>query len=141
MATRRRVLWMSKAVGLLLGAATLGLSIGVGCGGAGEPRILDLKPRKGNTTGDQAVKIIGENFRADIGYTVYFGNKRSPSVTILDPQNILVVTPNRDDEGDVDITIRGDDGSAWRLEKAFHYESPAAAPINPETGGPTKGRY
>lgn len=141
MATRRRVLWMSKAVGLLIGAATVGLAIGAGCGSAGEARILDLKPRKGNTSGDQAVKLIGENFRADIGYTVYFGNKRSPSVTILDPQNILVMTPDREQAGDVDVSVRGDDGSAWRLEKAFHYEEAAASPTNPETGGPTKGRY
>ncbi len=141
MATRRRVLWIAKAVGLLLGAATLGLSIGVGCGGGGDARVLDIKPRNGTTAGDQAIKIVGENFRADIGYTVYFGNKRSPSVTILDPQNILVVTPDQDAAGDVDITIRGDDGSAWRIEKAFKYEEPATGPVNPETGGPTKGRY
>jgi len=137
MARRQRVLWTAGVVGVALGVAVL---VGVGCGGSAEPRILDVQPRKGVTTGDQPIKITGANFRPDIGYTIYFGNKRSPQVTIIDPQTILAVSPGHDSPGDVDITIRADDGNAWRIEKAFKYEEPASGPSQ-EQVGPTKGRY
>jgi len=95
----------------------------VGCGeGGGETAILNVDPRAGATLGDQPVKILGANFRTDIGYTVYFGTKRAETVTIIDPQTLVAVTPQVDEAGAVDITIRADNGPAWRISKAFRYE-------------------
>lgn len=95
----------------------------MGCGDeGGEIGITDVQPRAGATQGEQPVKILGHNFRTDIGYTVYFGNKKATSVTILDPETILVTTPQRDEAGAVDVTIRADNGPAFRIASAYNYE-------------------
>ena len=92
------------------------------CDGGGDMAILDVDPKVGHTQGDQYVKILGQNFRQDIGYTVYFGTKKSKQVTILDPETILVSTPTGMEVGPVDIMIRADDGNAWRIAEGFKFE-------------------
>lgn len=92
------------------------------CEGGGEMAILDLDPKVGHTQGDQYVKILGANFRQDIGYAVYFGTKKAPQVTIIDPETLLVKTPVRPPAGTVDIMIRADDGNAWKIAKAFEFQ-------------------
>lgn len=93
-----------------------------GCGGGGEMAILDVDPKVGHTQGDQYVKIVGQNFRQDIGYTVYFGTKKSVQVTIVDPETLLAVTPTGEKPGSVDILIRADDGNAFRIPQGFKFE-------------------
>jgi len=93
-----------------------------GCKG-GEMQILDINPRTGHTQGDQPVHIVGKNFRQDIGYTVYFGTKKTTSVTIRDPETIEVLTPTGMPEGNVDVMIRVDDGHAYRVADAFSFKN------------------
>lgn len=109
--------------GLMRAVVVLGL-MGVGaCDKAGgEVAILDLDPKVGATVGDQPVKLIGQNFRQDIGYTVYFGTKKASSLTIFNPETLLVTTPAGVDPGTVDVLVRADDGAAWRLPKAFEFK-------------------
>lgn len=94
----------------------------LGCDVGGEMRILDVQPKAGHTQGDQPVKILGENLRQDIGYSVYFGTRKSQQVTILDPETLLVSTPTSNQEGVVDIMIRADNGDAWRIKEGFTFE-------------------
>lgn len=122
MADRKRVLWIARATGVLLALGTL-LGGAVACGDeGGDMGITDVQPRAGATQGEQPVKIVGNNFRTDIGYTVHFGNKKAGSVTILDPETLLVTTPQREDPGTVDITIRADHGPAFKVADAYTYE-------------------
>jgi IPT/TIG domain len=93
-----------------------------GCKGAGEVAILDIDPKVGHTQGDQYVKIVGKNFRQDIGYTVYFGTKKSSQVTIVDPETLLATTPSGEKVGQVDVLIRADDGNAFRIPQGFKFE-------------------
>jgi len=93
-----------------------------GCKGGGNVAILDIDPKVGHTQGDQYVKILGRNFRQDIGYTVYFGTKKSSQVTIVDPETLLATTPAGTKVGTVDVLIRGDDGNAFRIPQAFKFE-------------------
>lgn len=93
------------------------------CDSAGEMAILDVNPRVGATQGEQPVHIIGKNFRPDIGYTVYFGTKKTSSVTIRDPEMLEVVTPAGMPEGKVDITIRADNGNAFRIADVFTFQN------------------
>lgn len=110
-----------------------------GCGeGGGEMAILNVDPRNGPTQGDQPVKILGENFRTDIGYTVFFGNQRSPSVTIVDPQTMVATAPPYEEEGMVDITIRSDDGSAFRVSEVFEYQEISGGVVERLGEGPEK---
>lgn len=88
----------------------------------GQVAILDIDPKVGATQGDQYVKILGKNFRQDIGYTVYFGTKKSAQVTIVDPETLLATTPTGAKVGAVDVLIRADDGNAFRIPQGFKFE-------------------
>lgn len=92
------------------------------CEEGGEATILDIDPKVGPTQGDQPVKLVGQNFRRDIGYTVYFGTKKASSLTIFDAETLLVTTPAGVEAGTVDVLVRADDGDAWRLPKAFEFK-------------------
>jgi hypothetical protein len=93
-----------------------------GCKAGGQVAILDIDPKVGHTQGDQYVKIVGKNFRQDIGYTVYFGTKKSAQVTIVDPETLLATTPAGAKVGTVDVLIRADDGNAFRIPQGFKFE-------------------
>ena len=92
------------------------------CKSGGDVTILDIDPKVGHTQGDQYVKIVGQNFRQDIGYTVYFGTKKSAQVTIVDPETLLATTPSGAKVGQVDVMIRADDGNAFRIPGGFKFE-------------------
>jgi hypothetical protein len=102
----------------------------------GEIAILDIMPREGSVVGDQPVQVKGANFRPDIGYRVYFGNRRATSVTVLDPETLLVVTPERSEEGPVEITILADNGPAFQVSGGFAYRDTSA---QAEAAQKTKG--
>ena len=104
-------------------AVVLAIVAGISaCESGGEMSVLNVDPQVGHTLGDQPVRIIGANFRQDIGYTVYFGANKAQSVTILNPETLLVTTPTRSEEGKVDITLRGDDGTAFRIVDGFEFK-------------------
>jgi hypothetical protein len=122
-------------------AAALALATS-GCGERGETKILNLEPRAGALQGNQPVRIQGANFRTDIGYTVYFGSKKSKQVTILDEGTLLVASPESQDTGAVDIIVAADDGPAWKIHEAFRYEDMAGSVVEQlgETEGEAKGK-
>jgi hypothetical protein len=120
---------------LLVAASVLASVFVAACGDeGGEMAILDVEPRQGGLIGDQAVQIKGVNFRPDIGYRVYFGNRKATSVTVIDPETLLVVTPERQEVGPVDITVLADNGPAFSVSGGFAYvdvsEAAAAAQKN-----------
>jgi hypothetical protein len=112
----RNVVVAGLATGLILAFASA-------CDSGGGMTILDVMPRTGATQGDQPVRILGKNFRQDIGYTIYFGTKKSETVTIRDPETLEVLTPEGMPEGKVDIMIRSDDGNAFRIADAFQFQN------------------
>ncbi|MCA9615348.1 MAG: IPT/TIG domain-containing protein [Sandaracinus sp.] len=115
------------------------LSLGlVACGdGGGEVAILNIDPPNGATQG-RPIKIEGRNFRTDIGYTVFFGTRRSEQVTLIDPETMVVLAPQVDDPGVVDITIRADNGDAFIIHDAFEYQAIAGGIVDRMGEGPEK---
>jgi hypothetical protein len=112
---------------LLVAASVLASVLVAACGeDGGEIAILDIEPREGSVVGDQPVQVKGANFRPDIGYLVYFGNRRATSVTVLNPETLLVVTPERSEEGPVDITILADNGPAFQVTGGYAYRDTSA---------------
>jgi hypothetical protein len=109
-----------KAMGAA--AVVLGVASLSGCESKGDVQILDVSPRVGHTQGDQSVRILGKNFRQDIGYTVYFGKHKTSAVTIRDPETLEVLTPSGVEPGQVDIMIRTDDGAAFKIAQVFKFE-------------------
>ncbi|NOY94758.1 MAG: hypothetical protein GXP55_26570 [Deltaproteobacteria bacterium] len=130
---RLRPLILSVSLSALMASA-----IACGQSSGGDVEILHMEPRTGALQGQQPVKIGGRNFRTDIGYTVYFGTKKAEQVTILDPETLLVITPQRDEAGDVDVTIRADDGAAFRITNGFHYEDRGGNVVEQMGSGPAK---
>ena len=110
---------------VVIGTITAGvlLALASACDSGGDMVILDVNPRVGATQGDQPVRILGKNFRQDIGYTIYFGTKKTNTVTIRDPETIEVLTPQGMPEGKVDIMIRADDGNAFRIADAYQFKN------------------
>jgi hypothetical protein len=111
---------MSTGLRMLI---ALALFAAAGCGGStGDLEITNIEPRAGATTGEQPVRIRGNNFRPDISYTVYFGTKRSERSTILDDHTLLVTTPQVDDAATVDVIVAADNGPAYRIRNGFAFE-------------------
>jgi hypothetical protein len=104
-------------------AAALVLGFASACDSGGGMVILDVNPKNGATQGDQPVLIQGKNFRQDIGYTIYFGTKKTSTMTIRDPETIEVLTPQNMPEGKVDIMIRADDGNAFRIADVYQFQN------------------
>ncbi len=106
------------------------------CAGDGEMAVTGINPRAGHIAGDQKVEILGKNFRSDIGYTVYFGSSRARGVTIRGSESLVVITPSGA-VGPTDVTVRADDGNAFRLKQAFTYEDMGGSVV--ENLGETAG--
>jgi hypothetical protein len=127
---------------VITAAALVGLSALGGCEQTGGTMaILDVQPKVGHTQGEQPIRILGQNFRNDIGYTIFFGTKPSGSVTIRDSETLDVVTPPGMPVGKVDIMIRSDDGSAFRIKEGFAFEDMGGSVVGGlgGPGGPAKG--
>ena len=126
---------------VLVCAGLLGLT---GCGEAegGPLAVLDVQPRAGGTQGEQPIRIVGQNFRQDIGYTVYFGGTRATQVTILDDTTLLVATPQHD-AGRVDVVVAADDGPAFRIQQGFEFADQGGNVMQQvgETQGQASERY
>jgi hypothetical protein len=113
------------AVGVLFSWAALSLAA---CESTKEMKVKGLNPATGHIAGDQTVEIQGENFRTDIGYTVYFGKARAKAVTIRSAESIAVTTPSGE-PGAVDVEIRADDGVGYKVAQGFRYEDMAGSVI------------
>lgn len=111
----------------------------VGCGGdAGGPMdVYNIEPRHGLTSGEQAVRITGANFRQDIGYSVYFGSERATQVTIMDTSTLLVATPQHD-LGTVDVVVASEAGPAFRIHDAFAFDDTGGT-VGTHTGSSAGG--
>ena len=130
---------MSRLATLLLSSTLLSIGFLVGCGGAGgDMEILSIDPPNGAMQGEQPVKIGGRNFRTDIGYTVFFGVKRASRVTIQDDQTLVVLTPQYQQEGPVDIMIRADNGEAFRIHEGYEYQNVGGGIVQQLGDGPAK---
>jgi IPT/TIG domain len=118
-----RFSWAGSALALtlLIGAIPA-------CGDeGGDLAITDVDPRTGGLAGEQPVRILGANFRPDIGYRVYFGERRATSVTVIDEETLLATTPEREESARVDVTILADNGPAFRVAQAYEYREQTAA--------------
>ena len=80
-----------------------------------------VDPDFGGLQGGKTVRVVGRQLRLDIGYAVYFGELRSPQVSIQNERALLAVTPRRWEPGTVDVTIRADNGSVFIVKNGFQY--------------------
>ena len=86
-----------------------------------EMAFRELDPNFGGLQGGKTVRVVGRSLRLDIGYAVYFGQQRSPQVSIQSEKALLAVTPRRTTPEVVDVTIRADNGSVFVIKRGFQY--------------------
>jgi hypothetical protein len=84
-----------------------------------------LDPNFGGLQGGKTVAVLGKHLRLDIGYAVYFGEQRSPQVSIRDRKALLAVTPRVAAPAIVDVTIRADNGQVFVIRRGFEYVNQA----------------
>lgn len=104
--------------GVLIGAA---LALAACEKPHGEMVFSEVDPDFGGLQGGKTVRVVGDNLRLDIGYAVYFGDQRSPQVSIGSNKALLAVTPRRFEPGEVDVTIRADNGKVFVVKGGFEY--------------------
>jgi hypothetical protein len=120
------------SLGVIIGAV---LALG-GCEKQSNEMAFErLDPNFGGLQGGKSVRIVGRNIRLDIGYSVLFGQRISPQVSIDDEEALLAVTPRATDSGRVDVVVRTDDGAVFRINDGFEYVNQAGnlleAPAEP----------
>lgn len=89
-----------------------------------------LDPDFGGLQGGKSVRVLGENIRLDIGYSVLFGQQISPQVSIESEKALVAVTPRMTESGRVDVVIRTDDGLVFRIKEGFQYVNQAGNLLN-----------
>jgi len=86
--------------------------------------------------GGTTVTIMGNNFVAPV--TVAFGGTPATSVSVIDSQTLLVVTPtvqsNIPGPVDIELTVAGDGANIVTLSNGFTYIQPAVTSISPASG-------
>ena len=140
MVRRQSMLRLLRISAVLVFSLTFGFGM-VGCEDeGGELEIHDINPRSGATTGDQNIRIIGQNFRQDVGYTIYFGPNRASRATLLDTQTLLVSSPQVDEPQSVDVVVISDNGPAFRVTDGFSYVNQGGN-VMEQIGGEREGRF
>lgn len=105
---------------LALAAVAIAACVLSGCGDA-EMKVHRLDPAFGGTKGDDDVRIVGQGFRTDIGYSVYFGPRKASSVIVEGDDTLVATTPSFDDPMTVDVRIVADDGRVFLMKHAFRF--------------------
>lgn len=100
--------------------AVVAASLLSGCGDK-EMKVHRLDPAFGGTKGDDDVRIVGQGFRTDIGYSVYFGPRKASSVIVEGDDTLVATTPSFDDPLTVDVRIVADDGKVFLMKNAFRF--------------------
>jgi hypothetical protein len=96
-------------------------AVALGCVGAEEMQVHRIDPALGGVRGDEEVRIEGEGFRTDIGYSVHFGPAPAASVIVDGDDSLVVTTPAVDGPRTVDVRIMSDDGRSFVLKRGFRY--------------------
>ena len=98
-------------------------------------RPLSLAPARGGQAGGQAIRIEGEGFLGRGPLSVYFGPRAAKAVVIESPWLVTVLTPQSEEPGTVDVTLRFGDGTEAVLPQAYTYDAQPGVVLRPQIGG------
>lgn len=104
------------------------------------PRIEDLEPSSGPTTGGTRLTIEGAHLGSDV--TVRIGRQRAEMLRAQGSSALVVVTPPQRSPGLADLVVTGPDGASATRPKAFRYEAapaPTIASVAPNRCGTEGG--
>jgi hypothetical protein len=106
---------------------------------AAPPRIDDVDPKHGPTSGGAAVTLRGSGFEA--GCAVLVGGAPLEDVTVVSDAEVRFVTPPRPAPGAVDVAVVTRSGLRYGVPLAFTYVKPAprVTSVSPEHGANAGG--
>jgi len=113
-------------------ALVAGAALVAGCSAE---RPLSLAPVRGGQAGGQPVRIEGEGFLGRGPLSVYFGVRAAKAVVIESPSLVTVLTPQTEEPGIVDVTLRFGDGTEAVLPQAYTYDEQPGVVLQPRIGG------
>jgi hypothetical protein len=103
--------------------------------GCAAERPLTLAPARGGQAGGQAIRIGGEGFLGRGPLSVYFGVRAAKAVVIESQWLVTVLTPQSEEPGTVDVTLRFGDGTELVLPQAYTYDEQPGVVLRPSIGG------
>jgi hypothetical protein len=103
--------------------------------GCSAERPLSLAPARGGQAGGQPVRIEGEGLLGRGPLSVYFGVRAAKAVVIESPWLVTVLTPQTEEPGTVDVTLRFGDGTEQVLPQAYTYDEQPGVVLRPRIGG------
>jgi hypothetical protein len=113
-------------------ALLAGVWLAAGCA---KEHPLTLAPLRGGQGGGQAVRIEGEGFLGRGPVSVYFGVRAAKAVVIEGQWLVTVLTPQSEEPGTVDVTLRFGDGTELELPQAYTYDEQPGVVLRPSIGG------
>lgn len=94
------------------------LGVAVGCGAS-----PGVAPGRGRVSGGDAVRITGEGFLRHGAPVAYVGPRAAKGIVIESDRSMLLVTPEGEAPGVVDVAVHFADGTVLDWPAAFEYES------------------
>ena len=133
-----------NSTGLSAALSSDGNTALIGCGGCAlpfvqTPTLINLEPASGTTAGGDSIQIDGTGFGGvDTAGSVTFDGVAAASITVVDPDTLLVTTPGPHTAGAVDVVITNSIGNVTGTG-AFTYDAPPRLTSITPNAGPTAG--
>lgn len=104
------------------------------------PSISTVAPTTASAAGGEEITIFGAGFLS--GSSVIFGDKKSPSVTVVSPQQIRALTPAATGAIGLDVIVVSPDGQEGRKSGAFAFQAnPQIAAVYPSAASASGGKH
>lgn len=82
-----------------------------------------VAPSQGRVSGGDAVRIVGEGFLRHGAPVAYVGPRAAKGIVIESDRSMLLMTPEADGPGVVDVAVHFADGTILDWPGAFEYEA------------------
>ncbi len=87
-----------------------------------EPTVADYRTQS-------QVKIIGQGFKPEVGYSVYFGKAKAQDVAYMDANTLVARPPTVTEPGTADVTVVSDLGPGFLVRGGFKFVDLSGNPV------------
>lgn len=96
---------------------------------------LRVTPQIGRQGGGESLSIEGDDLASHGAVMVYIGGRSAKGIVVESPWLVRVVSPQSEDVGPKDVTLRFADGEVRTIEGGFTYETQTGIVLQPKIGG------
>ncbi len=87
-----------------------------------EPTVADFRTQS-------QVQVIGQGFKPEGGYSVYFGKAKAQEVTFVDANTLVTRPPTVTEPGTADVTVVSDLGPGFLVRGGFEFVDLSGSPV------------